>query len=432
MLSKREGVDVLALDTNGGGAGGFEAGCARRAGPAMTGTGCSTTTPSPSPDCLEQLLAGVERAPSPPAVMTSVVRWKDGSLHPMNWPWLRLRHRGAFALGAGAGLAPIRAATFVSTMIHRDAVDRYGYPPGHYFIWSDDIEYTARILRDEVGFMVPDSVALHWTPQAHNTVNDDRGRFYFKVRNQLWLLRGDSFGGLERAQNARGLARSIINYVRRTTQRRRAVTVVLRGLRDGLDLSRDERRRPHRDRLGRGARAGRCRGGPARGCAGRTHRGGRAVRGTAHLAPGRPAEPAPGALEALLTHAPAPGASLAVDRQRHPHEELLGGFGDGSVEPARCRGRTAGTAAPSADHEPGRARGRARPATARCAALRPLHQAYEWTAHLSLSALVSWCRPASCRSTAPARGLEPIAMFRLVRSGAWRRTARYSSPFAWR
>ena len=82
--------------------------------------------------------------------------------------------------------------------------------------------------------MVPDSVALHWTPQAHNTVNDDRGRFYFKVRNQLWLLRGDSFGGLERAQNARGLARSIINYLRRTTPRRRAVAVVLRGLRDGL------------------------------------------------------------------------------------------------------------------------------------------------------------------------------------------------------
>ena len=106
LLSKREGVDVLALDTNGGGAGGFEAGLreARRAGHDWYWLLDDDTFAEP--DCLEQLLAGVERAPSPPAVMTSVVRWKDGSLHPMNWPWLRLRHRGTFALGAGAGLAP--------------------------------------------------------------------------------------------------------------------------------------------------------------------------------------------------------------------------------------------------------------------------------------------------------------------------------------
>lgn len=234
LLVAREGVDVLRLDANGGGAGGFEAGLRAARGGGHDWYWLLDDDTLADERCLEELLAGVERAPSPPAVMTSVVRWKDGSLHPMNWPWLRLRHRGAFALGADAGLAQIRAATFVSTMVHRDAVDRHGYPPGHYFIWSDDIQYTARILRHDVGFMAPRSVARHWTPQAHNTVNDDRGRFYYKVRNQLWLLRGDSFGGLERAQNARGLARSILHYLQRTRPRRRALTVVLRGLRDGL------------------------------------------------------------------------------------------------------------------------------------------------------------------------------------------------------
>lgn len=234
LLAERDGIDTLRMAANGGGAGGFEAGLREAHREGFDWYWLLDDDTFADERCLEELLAGVERAPEPPSVMTSVVRWKDGRLHPMNWPWLRLRGRGAFALGADAGLAHIRAATFVSTMVHRDAVDEYGFPPGHYFIWSDDIAYTARILRHGVGYMAPLSVAVHWTPVAHDTVNDDRGRFYYKVRNQLWLLRGDSFGGLERAQNARGLALSALRYLKQTRPRRHAIAVVARGLRDGL------------------------------------------------------------------------------------------------------------------------------------------------------------------------------------------------------
>jgi rhamnopyranosyl-N-acetylglucosaminyl-diphospho-decaprenol beta-1,3/1,4-galactofuranosyltransferase len=234
LLDARDGVDVMHLPENLGGAGGFERGLERAHADGHEWMWLLDDDTFADERCLETLLDGVSRAPRRPSVMTSVVRWRDSSLHPMNRPWLRLVPRGRFAEAVAAGLAPIRAATFVSTMVHRDAVARHGLPPGHYFVWLDDIQYTARILRDGDGYIVPESTAFHWTPRAYDTVTDSRDRFYLKVRNQMWLLRGPSFRGLERVGYAQSLASGIGTYVRRSDERPRAVATVLRGLRDGL------------------------------------------------------------------------------------------------------------------------------------------------------------------------------------------------------
>jgi rhamnopyranosyl-N-acetylglucosaminyl-diphospho-decaprenol beta-1,3/1,4-galactofuranosyltransferase len=233
LLAARDGIEVERLDVNGGGAGGFMRGLAAAHAAGYEWIWLLDDDTLVERTCLEELLAGVTRAPAPPSVMSSVARWHDGRLHPMNGPWLR-NARGELAVAAGVRLAPIRAATFVSTMIRRDAVDRHGLPPGHYFVWLDDIQYTARILRRERGYVVPASVALHSTPRPYNTVTDTRERFYFKVRNQIWLLRGPSFGGLERVGYATSLTRGIVAYVRSSSSRGRAVLTVLRGIRDGL------------------------------------------------------------------------------------------------------------------------------------------------------------------------------------------------------
>ena len=234
FLDGRQGIDVMRLDDNLGGAGGFERGIERAHGDGYEWLWLLDDDTLADERCLEELLAGVARAPRRPSVMTSVVRWRDSSLHPMNRPWLRVVPRGRFAESVAAGLAPIRAATFVSTMVSRDAVERHGLPPGHYFVWLDDIQYTSRILREGDGYIVPESTAVHWTPKAYDTVTDSRDRFYLKVRNQLWLLRGPSFRGLEWIGYARSLASGIAAYVRGSADKPRAVAVVLKGLRDGL------------------------------------------------------------------------------------------------------------------------------------------------------------------------------------------------------
>lgn len=234
MLASRGGVDVMRLPSNLGGAGGFERGLQAAHARGFDWLWLLDDDTFAEERCLEALLNGVERAPRPPSVMTSVVRWRDGSLHPMNRPWLRVVPRGEYAQAAGSGLAPIRAATFVSTMVHRDAVARHGLPPGHYFVWLDDIQYTARILRAEHGYIVPESAVVHWTPRAYDTVTDTRDRFYLKVRNQLWLLRGSSFCGVERLEYARAGARGVATYLRRSPDKSRALRTVVKGVRHGL------------------------------------------------------------------------------------------------------------------------------------------------------------------------------------------------------
>ncbi len=235
MLAQQEGIVVHSLAENHGSSGGFKAGMEAALAGGYDWLWLLDDDTFPAPDCLETLLAGAERAPRPPSVMASVVRWKDETLHPMNRPWLRTTDRAEYAEGVGAGLAAVRTATWVSTMVHRTAVERHGFPLPHYFIWLDDMEYSSRVLRDAHGYMVPESTAYHWTPKAYDTLTDDtRGRFYFKVRNHVWLLRGSSFRGLERAGYARSLGRACVAYVRRSPARGRAARTVLRGLRDGL------------------------------------------------------------------------------------------------------------------------------------------------------------------------------------------------------
>ena len=234
MLAGRDSITVMRLPENVGGAGGFERGLERAHADGHDWLWLLDDDTLAEEDCLATLLEGARRAPRPPSVMTSVVRWKDASLHPMNQPWLRVVPRGQFAEAAATGLAPIRAATFVSTMVHRGAVERHGLPPGHYFVWLDDIQYTGRILRTEHGYIVPESTAVHWTPRAYDTVTDTRERFYLKVRNHLWLLRSPSFAGLERLGYAAAWIRSIRRYLAGSPETAPALRTVLRGVRDGL------------------------------------------------------------------------------------------------------------------------------------------------------------------------------------------------------
>ena len=234
MLARRDGVEVLALDENLGSAGGFAEGIRAAHERGYEWLWLLDDDSFCDEGCLEALLAGIERAPRRPDVVCSVVRWKDDTLHPMNRPWFRFNQREQFAEAAGAGLALIRSATWVSTMVHRSAVDRNGLPPAHFFIWSDDPEYLGGILRDGVGYMVPESVVWHWTPEPYDTLTDTRGRFYYRARNLVWHLRGSSFQGVERMFRADASLRLMLRYVKRSPDKRRAVATVARGVRDGL------------------------------------------------------------------------------------------------------------------------------------------------------------------------------------------------------
>jgi rhamnopyranosyl-N-acetylglucosaminyl-diphospho-decaprenol beta-1,3/1,4-galactofuranosyltransferase len=234
MLERREGIEVLSLDENVGSSGGFARGLREAYERGYDWIWLLDDDTFADETCLVALLAGARRAPREPSLVCSVVRWRDESLHPMNSPWFRLGRRSELAEAAGAGLALIRTSTWVSTMIGRDAVAEHGLPAAPFFVWLDDMEYTGRVLRDGAGYMVPESVAWHWTPQPYDTLTDARECFYFKARNHLWLLRGPSFRGVERVGYAIAYLRALVIYLRRSPSKPAALRTAGRGIRDGL------------------------------------------------------------------------------------------------------------------------------------------------------------------------------------------------------
>ena len=144
---------------------------------------------------------GAARAPRRPSIMASVVRWRDGRLHPMNRPWLRARARADFAEGVGgrARADPRRRRSSRRWSTATRSPSTAGRAGALLRLARRHRVHGPRPARTRTATSRPRASCWHWTPQPYNTLTDARERFYYKARNHLWLLRrGESFGGRER------------------------------------------------------------------------------------------------------------------------------------------------------------------------------------------------------------------------------------------
>lgn len=229
-------VEVLALPENVGCAGGNHEALKRAyEGPADWFWVMDDDTIA-SPSALEELLVALDRVDGglpEPELMASKVLWTDGSLHKMSLPFVRW-DREELALDAcERELVPLRATTYVSMLVKRTAVEKYGVPLAHWFIWGDDIEYTARILRYEVGYVAPRSVVLHKTDVNYSPAESHSPRFYYDVRNKLFMLRGPAWEPVEKLFIVLWIFRTVGRYLAFNRLRPANVAAVLRGLKDG-------------------------------------------------------------------------------------------------------------------------------------------------------------------------------------------------------
>ena len=231
-----EQVELVALGVNGGGAGGFHEGLrlAHAAGHEWIWLMDDDTIPTPT--ALEKLLEAPARTglSHPPALLSSRVVWTDGAMHPMNNPGFERESVPDVVAGAEQRLMPLRTATFVSLLLHRGAVNRHGLPLKRYFLWSDDIEYTARILGREPGYLVPASVTVHKTKQSYTAITCSGDRFYFHVRNTIYMLRGTAWRPREKPGLLFGYVMSVVAYLQFSRFSRASLALVARGVRDGL------------------------------------------------------------------------------------------------------------------------------------------------------------------------------------------------------
>ncbi len=145
-----------------------------------------------------------------------------------------MRPQTADALGA----VPIRSASFVSIMCDAEVVRSKGLPVADYFLWNDDFEYSTRLIRGGVGLYCPDSVVVHKTKVFGSTDADPGERFFFEVRNKVWLFtrsRGLRPGekALYGGSTLRRWGRTFAGSQDRGTLRRALVRGVREGLRAG-------------------------------------------------------------------------------------------------------------------------------------------------------------------------------------------------------
>ncbi|TDD81830.1 glycosyltransferase [Actinomadura rubrisoli] len=232
-------VDLLELPCNVGGAGGFSAGTARAlAGDAGLVWLLDDDT-VPGPGALQALLDARTRAAGhdgPPTLIASRVVWTDGRDHPMNTPRAKPRVPAAEAETArAAGCVPIRSASFVSVLVDAGAIRERGLPIADYFLWNDDFEFTTRLLRGRRGLLCPDSVVVHKTGTFGGADADPGDRFFYEVRNKIWLFTGSrGLAPPERVLYAGSTIRRWSRTFARSSDRTVLRRALLRGMKDGL------------------------------------------------------------------------------------------------------------------------------------------------------------------------------------------------------
>ena len=230
-------VEVVTARANTGGAGGFALGLDQALTHESDAIWLMDDDTVPEPTALEELLRARSRyGTPPPAVVASRVVWLDGRDHPMNTPRAKPGMRGAEQEAAArVGCVPIRSASFVSILVDTEVVWERGLPVADYFLWNDDFEFTTRLIRGRRGLYCPASVVVHKTKAYAGTELDPGDRFYYEVRNKVWLFsRSRGLNPGEKALYAGSTARRWAGTVARSSDRKRLVRAFGRGLRAGV------------------------------------------------------------------------------------------------------------------------------------------------------------------------------------------------------
>ncbi|WP_024357363.1 glycosyltransferase [Leucobacter chironomi] len=235
-----ERARLIPLTENTGGAGGFATGIAAAiAEEDVDWVWVMDDDTVPGPDALSGALAAHERycatGQDDLAVMGSRVVWTDGDDHPMNTPKPKIRASDdERARAAEAGGMEIRSISFVSAFLRAPRVRAQGLPIADYFLWNDDFEYSARLLRGARGLYVPGSVVTHKTAKRGSSDADPGPRFYYEVRNKLWVFRlSRALYGWEKLLYSAATARRWFRTFRASSDRAQLRDCLRRGWRDG-------------------------------------------------------------------------------------------------------------------------------------------------------------------------------------------------------
>ena len=115
---------------------------------------------------------------------------------------------------------------------------RRGLPQADYFLWNDDFEFTTRLLRGRAGLLCPASVVVHKTATFGSTDSDPGERFFYEVRNKIWMFRDPApLAPAERAVYAGSTLRRWARTFAKSHDRRALGSALVRGIAAGVRTS---------------------------------------------------------------------------------------------------------------------------------------------------------------------------------------------------
>lgn len=237
-----EQLDVVHLAENTGGAGGFAVGVERALGHAPDLVWLLDDDTVPTETAAAELVRAWRDYPGErPAVLASRVVWTDGRDHPMNTPRVKPGATAAELRAADeVDALPVRSASFVSIACDAATIRERGLPVADYFLWNDDFEYSTRLIRDRVGLYCPASVVVHKTRVFGSTDVDPGDRFFYEVRNKLWVFtRSQGLSAGEKAVYSGSTLRRWARTFAASRDRATLCRALGRGLRAGLRRPRD-------------------------------------------------------------------------------------------------------------------------------------------------------------------------------------------------
>ncbi|MCE8011179.1 hypothetical protein BZY95_04270 [Billgrantia desiderata SP1] len=191
---KFSAIKIYSLKKNVGAAGGFNTGFRMAYDNGADLIWMMDDDVIPEPDALEKLLdadallaeKGVGRS-----YLVSLAYSNSGRL--TNLPQLADKLPSCWPNYLEHGLVAVGFSTFVSILVPRDTLEKYGLPISSMFIWGEDAEFTLRVTREEPGYLVGGSKVAHVRAMEAgidilaetNSVRLSYYRYY--VRNNIFL-----------------------------------------------------------------------------------------------------------------------------------------------------------------------------------------------------------------------------------------------------
>jgi rhamnopyranosyl-N-acetylglucosaminyl-diphospho-decaprenol beta-1,3/1,4-galactofuranosyltransferase len=243
-------IDYIRLTRNGGGAEGFHYGLRAALDTDAAWIWLMDDDCEPRPDALERLLEA-PRASDPGAVLLApLVETPDGQVVPLNRGWLRPRWFKAPLVGLEPGdwardELRVEHVSLVGPLVRAEAARRTDPPRRDFFIWFDDLEWTARLGRLGGLWLIPASRMVHREPRSLTDASarglarelvrgepfDTAWKRNYGLRNLIWTGRRDGWFTPLRALSFTAVAalRSLLSG----PPRLRALLLTLTYARDG-------------------------------------------------------------------------------------------------------------------------------------------------------------------------------------------------------